>query len=508
MSFFINPRQYCSYKRFSLILLALFFVTIESKQRNAAASLTPTQPVPAKNTPVTAPKAPTKLVQKTNKPATSTKSVISDPEILNINKSVKIIDNQSGCASNKWNNSPDDACQCCLTYGEGRFGEEQSADQIIDYCVNHSKQCNSNSLTNLKQKYNAQNISSDDFLDKLYETTTVVHKMTFDHKLLGPKGMLTEKLLSEVLEQAHKEGLLKNKGFSNKKCLQIKSLGAGSGYNTAQLFLVTSTCVQSQKLLFIVKESKKGLDESTNLKKIEVYPGMQDITAPHVKKDFPTISLPFFYFSYHPHHQNVHYIATMPAAEGMVLCELLTDFRNSQTTANAERIKKAYYILGKELSNFHKRFMKPIAGKKLGITIAHGDLHCHNIFYDEKQGHFTFIDNETMVNSFGKLKTPKIDFIRLIFPPFSTDATRYEFKEMIKGVKPETYLNLTLKPFIKGYISAYEPQERKQLLADLRAIFTSDIKAAPLHFDAKNMQEIITQYINPIFDEIEKTLTK
>jgi hypothetical protein len=164
--------------------------------------------------------------------------------------------------------------------------------------------------------------------------------------------------------------------------------------------------------------------------------------------------------------------------------------------------------MGQELSNFHKKFMKPVPGKKLGKTVAHGDLHVHNIFYDEKTRHFTFIDNETMVRSFEKPKIPKIDFMRLIFPPFSSNDTIYQFKEIIKGVKPGTYLNLTLKPFINGYLSVYHPQERKQLLQDLREIFTTDIKAKPLNFDPQYINQIIKDYINPIFNEIEKSLTK
>lgn len=442
-------------------------------------------------------------------PKKSTSNTKNDPEVLDINKSVKIINNQHDCNTDKWNNNPDEACQCCLTYGEGRFGEEQTADQIIDYCTNKSKQCSPSSLTNIKQKYNAQNSSAEDFLNTLYDETTVVHKMNINPALLKSNGNLTENGLASILAQAYGEGKLKNKDFNKKQCLKIESLGSGSGYNTVQLFLVTSTCTPStQPLLYIVKESKKGLTESTNLKQIEEYPGMKDLIAPKVVKGFPTISLPFFYFSYHPHHQNVHYIATMPAAKGAVLFDLLNEFRDDQSTKNAERIKKAYHILGVELGNFHRKFMKPIPGKKLGATVAHGDLHVHNIFYDEQTGHFTFIDNETMVRCFNKLKIPKIDFMRLIFPPFSTNDTIYEFKEIIKSVKPGTYLNITLKPFIKGYISTFNAQDRKQVLHDLREIFTTNIKADPLHFDQHYIHQIVKDYINPIFDDIEKTLGK
>ncbi len=73
-----------------------------------------------------------------------------------------------------------------------------------------------------------------------------------------------------------------------------------------------------------------------------------------------------------------------------------------------------------------------------------------------------------MVRCFKKPKGPKIDFMRLIFPPFSSNDTIYQFKEIIKGVNPGTYLNITLTPFIKGYIFAYNTQDRQQLLHDLK----------------------------------------
>ncbi|HLC06874.1 MAG TPA: hypothetical protein VJJ26_01675 [Candidatus Babeliales bacterium] len=505
MRLFVNDclsHLYKMYKKFFLILLPLFFINIESRQDGPIVA----KPIQPQTAVVPAPAQQPAIIPAPEKHKRN-ESKNGDPEILNIDKRVKVVTSQQNCDLKQWNNDQDDACECCLSYGEGRFGKDETGDQVINHCINEAKQCNASSIANIKKKYNASNMTSDDFLDKLYGTTTVVHKMKFDFKLLGPKGTLTDSLLSSILAQAYAEEKLKDKAFSKKECLNVKTLGAGSGYNTVQLFLVTSTCVTpSKNYLYIVKESKKGLEESTNLKKIEVYPGMESIIAPKVQKGFPTISLPFFYFSYHPHKQNIHYIATMPAADGMVLCELITEFSKKQTPQNAARLKKAYRILGQELSNFHKRFMKPAPGRKLGNTVAHGDLHCHNIFYDEKMGHFTFIDNETMVRSFGNLKKPVIDFVRLFFPHFSTDKTRYEFKELIADIKPGTFLNITLKPFLDGYLSTYSNDEKKQLLKDLKEIFTDKIEAHPLHFNQKSMQALKDEHIIRIFNEIEKTL--
>ena len=417
------------------------------------------------------------------------------PEILDIGKTVEVIHNGHDCNTKNWPNKQEGACQCCLAYGKGQFGKEKTADKVIDYCINESKQCSKAVVEGLKKKNGMQKASSEQFLETIYDKSAVIKKMSFDQSMLDSKGMLTEDLLTKVLAKAYKEGKLKNSGFKGADCLTAKSLGAGSGYNTVQLFLVTSQCQSKQPSLFIVKESKKGLEESTNLKKVEEYPGMKELLAPNVPKDLPTISLPFFYFSYHPYHQKVHYIAAMPAASGMVLCELITEFRDKQTPANAERVKRAYRILGKELANFHKLF-------------SHGDFHCHNIFYDEKKGHFIFIDNETIkrLSSAGKVKLPATDFMRLFFPPFSTSVTRYEFKEMVEGVKAETWFNITLTPFLKDYIAAHDPADQMQVLQDLRHIFMGKIEAHPLTFNQHYIKELQTKYIGPIFDQIQKSL--
>ena len=417
----------------------------------------------------------------------------AQPEVLDIDKTVGIIHNGHDCNMQKWSNKEEDTCQCCLSFSKGHFGNQKSADTIIKYCTDESKQCTQKSIDNLKKKHGLQKASLEDFVQGVYDKSAVVKKMSFDTSLLDSEGKFTENLLENVLAQAYKEGKLQHTGFKGAECLKAKTLGTGSGYNTAQLFLVTSKCQPGQEALFIVKESKKGLTESANLKKVEEYPGMKELIAPNIPKDLPTISLPFFYFSYHPDHKNVHYIATMPAASGMALCELIKEFRDKQTTENAERVKRAYRILGKELANFHKRF-------------RHGDFHCENIFYNEELGHFIFIDNETIEPSFGKLRNVITDFMRLIFPPFTISHTLQKFEELIVGVKPGTWLNISLTSFLKSYISTYDKADQKRVLNELRQIFMGKITASPMRFNEKNMQELQKQYIGPIFDAIEKTL--
>src|SRR5690606_13564104 len=155
----------------------------------------------------------------------------------------------------------------------------------------------------------------------------------------------------------------------------------------------------------------------------ETFPGMKELLAPKIPpKGLPSIALPIAYFSYSAasnYGEQMHYIATMPAAKGKVLCELVASFRDNQSPQNTEKIKRAYRILGTELANFHKRFSKPLKGTAVGKTIPHGDFHCFNVFYDEIGGHFTLIDNETMSLSLKNLQSPDDDILKPFLGLFS-----------------------------------------------------------------------------------------
>ena len=221
-------------------------------------------------------------------------------------------------------------------------------------------------------------------------------------------------------------------------------------------------------------------------------------------KGLPSVALPLAYFSYPgPNGYALHYIAAMPAAKGKVLCQLVNEYRNNKSPQNAERIKRAYKILGTEMANFHKRFMKPVQGAKIGKTIPHGDFHCFNVFYDEIGGHFTFIDNETMAASLKNLTSPDDDILKLFLGLFSTSEPQ-ERKEIIKGVDLKVWHDLAFKSFMEGYLDAYKPDEQKQVLADLKKMFNAPSTFPWLHIDAAELQRIRTSYINPVFDAIEK----
>lgn len=275
-------------------------------------------------------------------------------------------------------------------------------------------------------------------------------------------------------------------------------------FNTIQLFSVTSTCLPGKTSMYIIKEAKHGFNEAESLRAIAKYPGMKELLAPAMPlKGLPSIALPLAYFSYAgPTGYGLHYIAAMPAAKGKVLCQIVGEYRKNQSPQNAERIKRAYKILGTELANFHKRFSRPVQGSKIGKTIPHGDMHCFNVFYDEIGGHFTFIDNETMAASLNNLQTPDDDILKLFLGLVSTSEPEAR-KEIIKGIDPKVWYNLAFKNFIEGYLDAYTSTEQKQVLQDLKKMFNSNNAFPWLRIAAAELQKLRTNNINPIFDEIE-----
>ena len=276
-------------------------------------------------------------------------------------------------------------------------------------------------------------------------------------------------------------------------------------FNTIQLFSVTSTCLPGKASIYIIKEARNGIMEAESLITIAKYPGMKELLAPAVPpKGLPSIALQLAYFSYAGQTgYGLHYIAAMPAAKGKVLCQIVAEYRNNQSPQNADRIKRAYKIFGTELANFHKRFSKPVQGSKIGKTIPHGDMHCFNVFYDELGGHFTFIDNETMAASLNNLQAPDDDILKLFLGLISTSEPEAR-KEIIKGIDPKVWYNLAFKNFIEGYLDAYKPTEQKQVLQDLKKMFNNNKTFPWLHIDSGELQNIRTNYINPVFDAIEK----
>lgn len=432
----------------------------------------------------------------TNDPAAN-----DQPTVVYIHEVVRTLNSDNDCNASQWS-TPEDSCTCCLMYNKGKRGNKKSADNIIEQCTTTNKQCSDATINNIKKQYGMPNASSQQLFDKL-EDGIVIKNMDVNKSFLGATGAFTESSLPKFLAQAYSEKKLNNSDFSKETCLKAKNLGTQGGYNTLQLFLITSTCNHQAASMYIIKEARHGLDEATKLKEVAEFPKMKELIAPNIVPGLPSVALPLAYFSY-PDTKSIHYLAAMPAAKGKDLATLITEFKNDQSEHNKEILNRAFAILGKETANFHKRFMKTEKGKILGKTVVHGDFHTFNLFFDPIGGHFTFIDNETIANSLKNPVSPSVDLVKLFFMPFSINSSYQQFRDLIEGIDLQTWFDIALKHFVTGYKDAYKPNEQQQVLQELKKIFNDKFTIQWVDFNDQQLADIRTKNINPIFDALMK----
>lgn len=325
-----------------------------------------------------------------------------------------------------------------------------------------------------------------------------IKMIEIDKAMVDNSGNLSESSLPQLLAKA--QAYLPPNSFLNNSCINAKKIGAAGSFNTVQLFKVTSTCIPGKTSQYIVKEARDGEREALSLQAIEKYPKMKELMAPGAPPaNLPSIALPVGYLAYNDGNIN-HILTVMPLAQGKVLCETITEFSKNQSDTNKENLKKAYKVLGTQMSHMYKRFMDQVPGSALGKSIPHGDFHCFNIFYDANAaGHLTLIDNETMADALTNKSVPADDILKLFLGLFSTSEPA-ERKDVIKGVDLKLWHELALASYIEGFLSAYAAAEQKQALADLQKIFNSDLKPSWMNIDAAMLKELRSKYINPVFE--------
>lgn len=71
----------------------------------------------------------------------------------------------------------------------------------------------------------------------------IFRPVKIDASYFLPDGSLADTKLAQWLSDAYKEKKLNNAAFNSPTCLKVKNLGTGGGYNTLQLFLVSSTWI-------------------------------------------------------------------------------------------------------------------------------------------------------------------------------------------------------------------------------------------------------------------------
>ena len=428
--------------------------------------------------------------------------VVKGDDLVSINGIVRQINQQSSCAIDQWGNSAESSCKCCIVkYKSSPEGKYKTGKEILDHCINEGR-CSLNIINEIKRKEQMLGLSDDQFVNRLFNNIIVIDRVTFDQNKLV-NGLFTERSLLEFLVQAYNEEKLPFIEFSNINCLKAVNLYKGdnlSGFQTSQLFLVTSTCnPQGPAEQFIVKGIAKGIDEAKRLERLKNYPGIAPLISPREIQGFPSLSIPIAYFVY-PYQNTQHYISKMPLAPGKQFVDYIEEYKKNPSAQNKKRLARAFQILGKELANFQKRFMQPEPNKILGKTIVHADLHWLNIFYDENAGHFTFIDNETMESSLNNRRNASIDIIQIFFFA-QLDGL---FAQWLQGIDQNQFYNMAVTNFVEGYISVYPENQRLALIKELKNILNNYNSAGHVSWSAQKLSPIRQGGINPAFEALIK----
>lgn len=428
--------------------------------------------------------------------------IVNGDDLVNIDGIVRQINQQSSCAIDQWGNSAENSCKCCIVkYKSSPEGKYKTGKEILDHCISEGR-CTVDSINEIKRKEQMIGLSDDQFVNRLFNNIIVIDRVTFDQSKLV-NGKFTERSLLEFLVQAYNEEKLPFIEFSNINCLKAINLykgGGATGFQTSQLFLVTSTCnPQGPAEQFIVKGIAKGLEEAKRLERLKNYPGIAPLISPRSVPGFPSLSIPIAYFVY-PFQNTQHYISKMPLAPGKQFIDYIEEYKKNPSAQNKERLARAFQILGKELANFQKRFMQPVAGKILGKTIVHSDLHWLNMFYDENAGHFTFIDNETMEKSLDNRRDAYIDIVQIFFFA-QLDGL---FAQWLQGIDQNQFYNMAVTNFVEGYISVYPENQKLALIKELKNILNNYNSAGHVGWSDQKLSPIRQGGINPAFDALIK----
>jgi hypothetical protein len=331
-------------------------------------------------------------------------------------------------------------------------------------------------------------IFADDFIEKIAVTP----------QQLSNLGDLSEASLPDILEKAFLDKDIDDPSFKSAQCIKARALPVTGSYNTIQLFVIDSTCGKTKRS-YIIKEARLAVDEARSLRSVALFPGISELLTPKKPpQNLLALALPLFYLSYDDQYKNDRTITLMPMAPGRAFCDVVKDYRDDQSPKNALRIKHIYKTLGIQLGNFHKLGMK--AGSTVLTKTVHGDLHCLNVFYNEKANLFTLIDNETIADFIKKPASYSDDILKLFLGLFSTTEPAAR-TDMIRGIDRKRWFSLALGSFVEGYLSVFPRSQQQQVYKDLQAIFNARSNPSWLNIDPEELKQLRSRFINPIFSK-------
>lgn len=415
--------------------------------------------------------------------------------VVIIGEVVKEFDEQTPCDFQYWASKLENSCKCCLIKKAPEIlAQTKTAQEAIDECIAQEKHCNLAIIETLLKQERIADPSRQEALKKLiillYNHSTVVKEAQSNNITFDAQGNFIESAIPNFLAQAFKDGVLSNPDFKNASCISAQDIISEKGFQTRQLFMVSSTC-SGKKSEYVLKEIASGTAEILRLTQSVLIPELTPYVYPNHVSGYPLFIMPTAYISYRYNNKD-HYLALMPKSEGIKISSLVELYKRKQISK--EKIEKIFYEIGHALAKFHNKFMdeyknKAKPGTVLTPTIVHGDAHQANIFYDEKTNTVILIDNERIITYLPT--TPAWELRYLFFTTFElfTPTT-------IKKDQPffNDWIYLTMKSFMKGYMSIYPKHQWKQIINEV----LTDLQ------ENKQRYEKYEEPMNRVFNELKK----
>lgn len=374
--------------------------------------------------------------------------------LVNIDRTIREIDDQTSCQVSDWSNNISDACKCCLIKRIPELDKGKKAEDIVQECIAKGH-CTNDLIATLSKR----SANLDTALRQLYTTSVVIKKMDTNGIAFDNKGNLTEAGVKTLVEKAYAEGKLPYEDFKEVSCLKVKDIFAQEkGFASSQLFAINSTC-STQSRAYILKEMASKYSETRHLAEFFGLKQLDDLILPNHTAGYPSLAIPIAFLQY-----GDHYLSLMPQAPGQSLEKFIIAYFLNRNEANKKDLEQAYYDLGYAMAHFHQRFMKKENNNVLGPTVVHGDLHQKNIFYDKATHQVTLIDNETMPAIF---KAPRPVIGEVAAPIRSGMSDLLLPKEIVDKFDSSSWIKLITVPYLKGYISGYPKKDWQALFGQL-----------------------------------------
>ncbi len=436
-------------------------------------------------------------------------------EIVQIGTKTTILKKSTSCDQKDWDNKSINACQCCLTK---HVLQDQSSKNVIQSCTK-KKHCDVPALKTLADTLGTSPSNIDILVQGVTNSSLVATRLNIPSSIKGP---LDPNTVITFLETAKNQGLFK--GDINPSCTRV--IESKGGWYSAQLFFIQ----ESQECLSASKETKKNF---TDYKSKYVLKGLKEplneIMNLHIVKNspllkvsgtsgFPTVTMHQFAASYKVGNKRYYFIL-LDAAAGKSFKDLVAQSAEALKKGNndpthpaylesLEVIKKSYRTLGEQMANLHIEYMEP-KDAIFGKTVVHGDFHYENVFIDPKTDKISLIDNESFARSLTKEKVhPGQDIVRIYYFSAAILDKKLRFS---KALSDDVLANVTLKPFLEGYVSRYPTNQKNKVKEELKKILLDQnalgillkfSKGKPQVYDPIIVSRLQKKYVRPIIDAL------